>query len=99
MCTVTSSALPATSPHARAANAAAQAPVPQASVMPAPRSCTRIVIAVASGPGSTISRFTCGNLATEVEQVDDAHLVDAHHAVRVAQAEVHHRTIGMAAER
>ena len=53
-----------------AAHAAAQAPVPQASVMPAPRSCTRIVIAFGSGPGSTISRLTSGTCCAERDEVD-----------------------------
>ena len=39
---------------------AAHAPVPQARVIPAPRSWTRMVMALVPGPGSTISRFTCG---------------------------------------
>jgi tRNA threonylcarbamoyladenosine biosynthesis protein TsaB len=43
---------PGTRPHSPAAQALAHAPVPHASVIPAPRSWTRMVIACGSGPGS-----------------------------------------------
>ncbi len=55
-------------PSRPAAHAAAAAPVPQASVMPAPRSWTRIVMASRLGPGSTISRLTSGTLPAEGER-------------------------------
>ena len=48
-------------PTGAAAHALAHAPVPQASVMPAPRSWTRMRDGVRLGPGSTISRFTYGH--------------------------------------
>ena len=38
------------------------------------------------------------NLPAECQQVDDRHVVDADHAVRVAEAEVDHRTVGVATE-
>ncbi len=99
MCTITSGDPPATSPHDRAANAAAQAPVPHASVMPAPRSWTRIVIAGGLGTGLDDLEVDVGHLAPEFEQIDDADLVDTDDAVRIAQAEVHDGAIGMATQR
>ena len=38
------------------------------------------------------------DLATEGQQVDDRHVVDADHAVRIAETEVDHRSIGVTTE-
>ena len=73
--------------------------MPHASVMPAPRSWTRIVMAVVSGPGSMISRLTWGTLPPSSSRSTTADLVDADDAVGVAEAEVHDGAIGMATER
>ena len=53
------------SPGARRPTPPRTAPVPHASVMPAPRSCTRMVMASRSGPGSMISRLTSGTRRAE----------------------------------
>ena len=99
MWTVSFPSASAAKPHRHAATAAAHAPVPHACVMPAPRSCTRIVIALGPGPASMISRLTCGTLAPSVSQVDGEYVVDGHDGVRVAEAQVRHRSAGVGAER
>ena len=75
-------------PSDAAAQALAHAPVPHASVMPAPRSWTRIVMASRLGPGLDDLEVDVGHRGAEGEQVDGRDVVDGDDGVRVADAEV-----------
>ena len=98
MCTVISPSAASARPQAWAAWAAATAPVPHASVMPAPRSWTRMVMASRPGPGGHDLEVDVGHLGAEGGEVDGVDVVDGDDGVGVAERQVGDRAGRVAAE-